>query len=258
MGTIAEILRAASQELHGYSDAPQLDAERLLMHVLDHDESSWLITHGNEMLTAGVASEFSELVRLRAKGKPLAYLLGYQEFYGRRFTVNKHVLIPRPTTEDLIDEALMVIQKLARTLNRPLVIADVGTGSGCMAITLALESLEIEKIYATDISPAALRVARYNAVQHGVERQIEFLEGDMLQPLQNVALDLVVSNPPYVPTTELEKSFYSPSAETIGLQHEPSVALDGGTDGQLFIQILKTAGVPAVIEGQNGVIETVR
>jgi len=246
--TVDRLLQLARGQLQTLSDAPDLDAERLLLHVLGRRESSWLYAHGDEIVSPASAARYQQFVAERAAGKPLAYLLGEQEFYGRSFLVTEDVLIPRPATEALIDEALHYFDEHPH----PLVVADIGTGSGCIAITLLLEArlrnYQIQ-LLATDISPAALRVARQNAERHGMADQIEWLRGDMLAPLAGRAVDLVVSNPPYVPSAELAAPA---TVETRGLRFEPQLALDGGVDGRLYLRQLKTAGIPAVMESQKG------
>src|SRR5581483_10889943 len=138
-----------------------------------------------------------ELLRRRAAGEPVAYLLGEREFYGRSFAVSPAVLIPRPGTETLVEAALQ--HREARR------IADVGTGSGCIAITLACELPDAE-VWATDVSAEALEVARANAERHGVADRVHLLQGEWTQPLREHApFDMLLSNPPYVTTTELEE-----------------------------------------------------
>jgi release factor glutamine methyltransferase len=243
----------AGNRLRNSSDAPDLDAQRLLLHVLKQTESSWLLTHSERVLSSQQETAFQGLIERRAGGEPLAYLLGWQEFYGRRFEVTPDVLIPRPSTEALVEQSVDVIKKMASELGRPLTIADIGTGSGCIAITLALEAAEaIKDLYATDISSAALATARQNAIKHAVSDRIEFRQGNLLEPLKNVQIDLIVSNPPYIPSNELQQP---PAPTTAGLRFEPSIALDGGPDGTHFLKKLRYSGIPAVLEGVNGQIE---
>lgn len=254
MATINDTLRDAATQLRAASDAPDLDAARLLLHVLGKQNSSWLLSHPEHQLTANEADEYARLMTERAAGTPLAYILGQWDFYGRPFTVSRHVLIPRPETEDLITAALRAIEDMYTKSGRNITVADVGTGSGCVAITLALESPFIEKLYATDISPDALTVAKMNAERHGVAGRIEFLHGDMLTPLAGRRIDLIVSNPPYIPSSELNNG--PRTAETAGLQHEPRLALDGGPDGQYFTKTLMETNIPAVWEATGGTIQT--
>lgn len=247
--TIQEIVKSISDALQQYSDAPELDAQRMVLFVLKQEDASYLIAHSDEVLSDTHVEELAKMQKKRMIGVPLAYILGSADFYGRTFTVTPDVLIPRPDTEALIDKALKVIPSLEKQLGRPLVIADVCTGSGCIAITLALE-LPNHRIIATDISPAALAVAKQNAKQHGVLDRIEFIEGDMLSPLQGIPVDLIVSNPPYVPTAEVLNA--ADTKETYGLLFEPKIALDGGVDGQLFLNQIKESGIPAIIETTGG------
>ena len=253
--TIGEARAAAARTLTHVSDAPPLDADRLLLHIFGQSETAWLLLHSEDPLSATQEEELQALVCERASGKPLAYVLGEAWFYGRPFMVSPAVLIPRPATEDLIERSLEVIDSLFLARGRPLVIADIGTGSGCIAITLLLERpAAIEKISAVDSSPAALAVAKKNADLYGLPNRIDFRLGDMLSPLRGKKIDLLVSNPPYVPTAELDKRA---TIETAGLQFEPRAALDGGPDGLAFVSQIKKAGMPAVIETVGGEIDVV-
>lgn len=232
------------------SDAPNIDVERLLVHVMGKKDTSWLYAHGDTQLTSLQEDQFKQYIERRAKGEPLAYILGYTEFYGRKFAVTPDVLIPRPETEELVRQSLEYIKPRAK---QTFTVADIGTGSGCIAITLALELPKTVHLIATDVSPRALEIARKNAEHHGVASSIEFREGDMLEPLQNTPLNLIVSNPPYVPTAELREP---PTNETRGLAFEPHNALDGGEDGNRHINILAASKIPAFLEAQNGEVIT--
>lgn len=280
--TIAQAMTLIHRELEGCSDAPALEAQWLLSHVVGQRETSWLHAHSNEQLTRPQQCLWRRLVKARQTGQPLAYILGEWDFYGRPFYVTPDVLVPRPSTEELVDTALRYLYRTVRLDPKGcwdrLVVADIGTGSGCIAVTLVVElkKLKLEhkvKMVATDIAREALAVARRNAVRHGVADEIEFLRGDMLAPLAGRQLDLIVSNPPYVPTCELaalwparsHTSYKSSSPlnsplssrkEKLGLAFEPRRALDGGRDGQRYIKIIKTAGCPAVMEGTRGQIYT--
>ncbi len=178
---------------------------------------------------------FKGLIRRRAHREPLQYILGTQEFWGLEFRVTTDTLIPRPETELLIEAVLEQFGRPAA----PITIVDICTGTGCLAVTLAT-LYPGARIFATDLSPAALDVARSNASRHGMTGRIEFLKGDLLEPLAKpnepngdrfeicprlVAVDLVLSNPPYIPTGEL-----STLQPEVGL-YEPRLALDGGRDG---------------------------
>jgi release factor glutamine methyltransferase len=159
------------------------------------------------------------LIRKRLEGCPVAYLVGRKEFYGLEFAVSPAVLIPRPDTEHVVIEALA----LAKKLESPRIV-DVGTGSGAIAIALARHHPGAQVI-ATDVSAEALEMARRNAEKHGLANRIRFLRGNLLEPVAGEAFDLIVSNPPYIPSAELPRL-------PIGVrQYEPLIALDGGPDG---------------------------
>ncbi len=174
------------------------------------------------------------LLRRRAGREPLQYLLGTQEFCGREFTVGPSVLIPRPETELLVEE----VRRCCEGLVHP-VIADIGTGSGCIAVSLALDMPEAT-VYATDVSRAALEVARINARRHGVEDRVTFREGDLVEPLKMLGCDghltAVVSNPPYIPEQEL--AGLQPEVQ----RFEPRRALAGGQDGFAVLRRLIAEG----------------
>lgn len=254
--TIASAVQFSQTCLNQISDSPHLDAERILLKVLDQAESAWLYAHHDQQLPVEAEQRFRELTIERATGKPLAYILGEWDFWGRSFFVTPDVLVPRPETEGLVETALAYVDSHLSGVSNLFVIADIGTGSGCIAVTLALElriwNLEF-RIVATDISSAALAVARKNAERHGVADKIEFLLEDMSETLRRArrhSINLIVCNPPYVPTAELSRAGRTP--DTKGLTFEPNVALDGGPDGQYFVNQLKNAGVPALVEGING------
>ena len=237
--------------LTSHSDAPHLDAERIMLSAISHRDASYLLAHASEEVDDTALRQIHHMTALRASGMPLAYVLGEAEFYGRTFTVTPDTLIPRPATEQLVEQALAYIQKHTSDM-QDITIADIGTGSGIIAITLALELDKNYRLIATDISPAALEVAKYNAAAHGVFDRIEFAEGDMLTPLTSLPVTLIVSNPPYVPTQELTRA--GETIQTRGLLFEPTIALDGGEDGQLFVNQIKKAGTPAIIETIGGEI----
>lgn len=260
--SIFEALQHGTALLKQTSDAPDVDSAYVLTHALSQQETSWLYAHADELLAPFSWKLFQSYIAERATGKPLAYILGHWEFYGREFFVTEDVLVPRPSTEDLVDAALKAIEQLYRKSSRKVVVADVGCGSGCIAVTLALESPLLETIYATDISPAALKIAGKNIAHYKLENRIRLLEGDMLQPLAGLPIDLIVSNPPYLPASELnELSRPAPRGvrgkfETLGLKFEPRIALDGGKDGTQCTSIIQRAPVPHVLETQQGYIET--
>jgi release factor glutamine methyltransferase len=229
--TIADALREASERLRvsGVADARR-EAGSLLSHALGRDRT-FLITHADESLTAERLHSYRSLVGRRAAGEPLQYIKGSQEFYGLDFEVNENVLIPRPETELLVETAL----ELLNGTDSPLV-CDVGTGSGCIAVSLLHERRDARAV-ALDVSPAALEVAARNAARNGVADRIDFLVSDCFDALASnehgdSRFDLIASNPPYIAEDDLE-----------GLQrevreHEPRAALTPGGDGLSVIRRL--------------------
>jgi release factor glutamine methyltransferase len=213
--TVRDALRQAAErfERHGVS-SPRLNAEVLLCHCLSVDKT-YLYTHDERELTDAEAQKLEELVYERVSGVPVQYIVGRQEFFGRYFTVNPAVLIPRPETEFIV-EAMLELRPPAGSR-----IIDVGTGSGCIGVTLALE-IPDARITLTDVSLDALRVARLNAGNLGASVSIACM--DLLDAAAG-PFDFIVSNPPYVSRKEAS-----------GLQievreHEPEVALYGDDDG---------------------------
>jgi release factor glutamine methyltransferase len=192
-------------------DTP-LEGEILLRHTLGVSRTQ-LYLDLDRKLSPEQDAVFRQLVERRLSGEPSAYITGHREFYGLDFYVDSRVLIPRPESELLVEEALRLAQE-----HHLSTIAEVGTGSGAIAISLALE-LPQAKIYATDISAPALEVTRINCRKHGVADRIYLLQGDMLDPLPE-AVDLIIANLPYVRKLELS-----------GITFEPRLALDGGGDG---------------------------
>ena len=257
--TYKEDLLAAERLLADRSDAPRLDSERIMLDCLQRNESAWIYAHANDDVPADIHKEFLRKVQLREQGLPLAYILGFQEFFGRRFKVNRHVLIPRPATEELVESALVIIKRLVSRLGRSIRVADIGTGSGCVAITLALEAgAVVDYIVATDISTAALKVAALNAGTLGAAAKVVFIEGNGVAALPKEEVDLIVSNPPYIPTQELDRALMSSKPEERGLKYEPRLALDGGANGQDIIETLRHIQTPVVYETTGGDIVRLR
>jgi release factor glutamine methyltransferase len=210
---------------HG-SESPRLDAEILLAHARGCPRIQ-LYTNYDEPLTEGQRAVMRDLVQRRAAAEPVAYLVGHREFFGLDFRVSRDVLIPRPDTETLVVAGL----EFLATRPQPRVL-DVGTGSGCIAISLAVNAPNAILV-ATDQSAAALEVARENAARHGVDDRIRFVEGDLYAPLSvSEPFDLIVSNPPYIASAEIDTL-----APDVRL-HEPRAALDGGPDGLAIIRRL--------------------
>ena len=225
--TVTNILETAAQQLaRAGCDAPKLDAEVLLAHTLN-TERSWLYIYPNAALNSQQLDEFWGLINRRIRREPVAYLTGHKEFFGLDFLVNRHTLIPRPETELLIETVLT--HRALRNKDR-LLIADIGTGSGCIAITLA-KHLSQANMTAADISQQALAVARQNAARHQVSDRVHFIRGDLLDSLAG-PFDIIVSNPPYVSRPELLDCMPEVA------DYEPRQALDGGPDGLEIINRL--------------------
>ncbi|MEX0616906.1 MAG: peptide chain release factor N(5)-glutamine methyltransferase [Candidatus Woykebacteria bacterium] len=208
----------------------KIEAEIVLSGLLRKDRS-FLYAHPEFRLSKTRTSKLTSKLKRRERGEPLAYILGYKEFYGLKFYVDKRVLIPRQETEELIEKVFNWIKK--KNLTAPS-ICEVGTGSGCIAVTLA-KLAPSAKIYAIDIDKHALEVAKKNAKLHGVSEKITFLQGDLLTPLSE-KVDLIVANLPYIPTKKIS------SLQGELRDWEPRVALDGGTDGkELYLKLFKQA-----------------
>ena len=210
------------------TDTPRLDAELLLAHCLGWNRAR-VYTYPEETLAADQQRHFETLVRRHSLGEPLAYILGRQEFFGLDFFVDNRVLIPRPETELLVEEAIAWLQ--VRESNRQhLTVADIGTGSGAIAISLAMACPRLN-IYALDTSAGALQVAARNTEHHGLTDQVKLLHGDLLEPLPEKA-DLIAANLPYV--SEAEMAQLPPHIA----RFEPRLALAGGLDGLAVIERL--------------------
>ena len=200
-------------------ESPRLDAEVLLAHVLGWERVK-LYTRFEEEVGASGRAEYRNLVRRRAEGAPVAYLVGHKEFYSLKFAVSPAVLIPRPDSEFVVVEFLNAF----KDVDSPRII-DVGTGSGCLAIA-CIHAHKTATAIAIDLSEAALAIARSNAETLGVGGRIEFRLGDLLGPVANEGLfDAIVSNPPYI------RSDVIPLLDPGVRDYEPHLALDGGPDG---------------------------
>jgi release factor glutamine methyltransferase len=198
-----------------------VEAELLLGHVLGMSRTG-LYTEPERPLASTETERLRDLVRRRLDGEPAAYILGHCEFYGIDFYVDSRTLIPRPETELLVEEAIELARRMSRQ-GKQTIIADIGTGCGAIAVSLAL-ALPRARIYATDISPSALKVAEVNCRRHRVNRRVELLQGNLLEPLSR-SVDLIVANLPYV--KDCQVADLSPEIR----EHEPTIALAGGRDG---------------------------
>jgi release factor glutamine methyltransferase len=238
------------QLLDAHVPSHTLAAELLLMHALGRDRA-WIYAHPEEEIAAEAAERYLAFIARRARGEPTQYLTGKQEFWGLAFEVTPDVLIPRPETEHLVEVALdrLALRELRagraqKTLGDGVQIADVGTGSGCLAVALARE-LPLASIHATDISAAALAVARRNAQRHGVGERVHFIECNLLDGLSRSSVasrrsplpfDLIVSNPPYVGRQGAEE------LPREVREHEPKAALFGGEEGyELYAALVAQA-----------------
>lgn len=241
---IAEAIQEGAQVLReaGVPEARR-EAGSLLSFVLGKDRT-FLISHTGDQVEIHELAKFRESIERRARGEPLQYIAGVQDFFGREFCVTPEVLIPRPETELLVEAALEVVGEAAPS------ICDVGTGSGCIAITLLCE-LDESRAVAVDISANALEVARVNALTLGVSGRITFLISDCFDSLgeDEYQFDLIVSNPPYVAGSMVE-----------GLQrevrdHEPLMALTPGEDGLTVIRRLLLEAPPLLKSGGYMLLE---
>jgi release factor glutamine methyltransferase len=229
------------------AENPRLDAEVLLAAARRCRRIDLYAAYG-ELAGDEIRTAFRELVRRRAAGEPVAYLVGYREFYSLDFEVTPDVLIPRPETE-LIVVALLDQVKRRGENDASVAIADVGTGSGILAVCAA-KYLTESHITAIDVSPAALRVAERNAVNHGVAERINFVESDLLSGLPSDELfDYIVSNPPYISTTEMEQ--LAPDVR----DHEPHIALHAGERGTSVIAPLIEQSAARIKPGGTLLIE---
>jgi len=216
------LLSDVTTQLTPISDTPALDASVLIAHVINKPRT-WVMAHPELALTAEQQKELDDSLARLERGEPFPYLLGHWEFFGLDFNVTPDVLIPRPETELLVEKAIAWLQEspVRRT------IADVGTGSGAIAVSIAV-NVPQARVLATDISYKALEVARKNAIKFDVINRIDFVQCDLLpSPIESLPtelhFDLICANLPYIPRSTLHKL---PS-----FGREPTLALDGGTDG---------------------------
>jgi release factor glutamine methyltransferase len=277
--TIDRTLAWATEQLRAASATPRLDAELLLTHALGWSRAH-LLAEGRAPLADADLAVFRALVARRAALEPVAYLLGHKEFYGLDFVVDRGVLVPRPETELLVDTALALARPrttdeesriedrgwrvaaspssilyplsstrshahpLTRSSSPSVVVADIGIGSGCIAVAIAV-NLPGALVYATDLAPAALSVARRNVERHGLADRVRLLEGDLLDPLPE-PVDLLLSNPPYTILAEIDEGVR---------RHEPLQALDGGPDGLAVYRRLLAAAPARLRPGGAVVLE---
>jgi release factor glutamine methyltransferase len=230
MPQVSALLAQVVSQLSSVSNTPELDARVLLAQILDKPRT-WLTAHPETPLTRSQLTTVEKAVSRLEAGEPLPYVLGHWEFFGLDLEISADVLIPRPETELMVERAIawLMATRERRT------IADVGTGSGCIAIAIA-KSIPNAKLMATDISRPALEVARRNARRHNVAGRIDFIQCDLLPPHPpdplptDLHFDLICANLPYIPTRTLQ------GLDVYG--REPTLALDGGADGLDIIRRL--------------------
>jgi len=231
--TILAVLKCA-QTQHGLD---RTDAQALLSHVLGRDRS-WLIVHGDDCLAVSSLAHFSRLMRRRQAGEPVAYLTGQREFFGHSLTVGPSVLIPRPETELLVEKALEGLPRGARVL-------ELATGSGAVAISIALARPDVF-VLATDLSATALAVARRNARRLGAT--VMFAAGDWYGALDATEFDRIVVNPPYIAAQDQH-------LQQGDLRFEPPTALASGADGLEAIRVIIDGAPPRLVPGGCLLIE---
>ncbi|MBR0427043.1 MAG: peptide chain release factor N(5)-glutamine methyltransferase [Clostridia bacterium] len=244
-------------------DGPKNKARAILQHTLKKSRE-YLIIYDNKEVTNVQRDEYVKNIKRLIAGEPLQYITGVQEFMKLNFVVTKDVLIPQPDTEILVEEVI----KIANRLQNPYIL-DLCTGSGAIAVSLA-KNIPNVKIVATDISKKALEIAKYNAKLNGVLNNIDFIESNLFQKIKNIKFDIIVSNPPYIVTSEINKL-------PKDVRQEPIIALDGGKDGLDFYRKIYEKGhdflnrqgylcveigynqkeaVKKIIEGQKRYVET--
>jgi len=228
--TVQDYQKYIVDQISGLSQTPRLDAQVLLAHIMGKSRA-WLLAHPEENLTPTHQATLQPALAKLVSGTPLPYILGDWEFYNLSFRVNPAVLIPRPETELLVETALNWLREhpTRRTA------ADIGTGSGCLAISMAANIPNIH-VTATDISESALKIAQSNATRHQVSDRIQFIQSDLFSalPVSHSTFDLVAANLPYIPTQTLR------NLDVFG--REPTLALDGGPAGlDLIRKLLQTA-----------------
>ncbi len=213
-------------------DSPRLTAEILLAYKLNVDRVT-LYLNFDQPLTENEISGYRTLIKRRLQREPLQYITGIQEFWSLEFVVTPQVLIPRPETELLVEQAIERLKAFPAVENHTPRILDLGTGCGAIAISLAKE-VQQTKIWATDISAGALKLARLNAEKHGVTDKIRFIQGNLWEPLldQGVTFDIILSNPPYIASEEFKD--LAPEVR----DYEPRLALNGHEDGMTYIQTI--------------------
>ena len=234
------MLKQGHQALASISETPSLDTQLLLAYALKC-KKEWVLAHPENHLSTSELSTFEEYLDRLVSGEALPYLLESWEFYGRSFHVTANVLIPRPETELLIEIALGFL----RSHPEARLCADIGTGSGCIAISLALEIPNLHVI-AVDVSPSAIEVARVNTRKHGVDDRVKLIVSDLLRPF-DFRFGLICANLPYIPSERLRRLAVA--------EREPNLALDGGMDGLDVIRRLARDLPEWLVPGGRALLE---
>lgn len=228
--TINELIKKGINEIEkGDFNNPLLDVQLLMCYTLNVDRL-YIYTHGNDILEEQHVDKFFKLVNIRKSGYPLQYILKKQEFMGLDFFVDEGVLVPRPDTEVLVEKIIDIVEKGYFKDNESLNILDIGTGSGAITLSLA-HYIKNSLLYSVDISKKALEIANENMMNLGLENRVKLLEGDLLDKLDSSLIDkfnIIVSNPPYIPSKDIDDLQIEVS------KYEPRLALDGGLDGLDF------------------------
>jgi len=228
--TVRDALEGASRQLQQHSESASTDTQLLLGEALRRPRA-WILAHSEYELSSAETAEFEVSVTQVLDGVALPYVLGWWEFYGRRFYLEPQVLIPRPETELIVDQALRRSEPTSRVL-------DLGTGSGCIAVTLSLE-LPQSIVYASDLSWKALQVARRNIETHGVEQRVTLINSNLVEAYSG-PFDLICANLPYIASDHLQDLEVA--------EREPKMALDGGSLGtELIVRTLKR--LPKILAG---------
>ncbi|WP_425446192.1 peptide chain release factor N(5)-glutamine methyltransferase [Dethiothermospora halolimnae] len=252
--TIQNLLKTANAKLKERRN-PQLDSMLLLCYVINVDKI-YIYTHRDQVIDMETVDKFYKLVEKRSKGYPLQYIIKKQEFMGLDFFVDEGVLVPRPDTEILVESIIKLVNESNMRDKDNINIVDIGTGSGAITLSLA-HYIKNAFIYSIDISQDALNIAKRNCKNLRLENRVEFLNGDLFKPLENLykekEIDIIVSNPPYIPTKDIT------NLEVEVSQYEPKLALDGGIDGLNYYKkiieqapnYLKANGILALEIGYN-------
>ncbi len=238
--TISELIFNGVSKLKKHNiESPVLNAGVILCHVLLCDRI-FLYSHGDEYVDVNEIKKYNTMIEQRAKGKPLQYIIGKNEFISLSFIVTPDVLIPRPETELLVEHVI----KISESINKNKInILDIGTGSGCIAICLAFY-IKNALVTALDISKEALRIAQLNASSLEVTDRITFIESNLFEKLNETEkFDVIVSNPPYIPSSDIE------ILQTEVKDHEPLIALDGGDDGLFYYREIIKQSIAYIKKG---------